>query len=208
MFDLILMDLEMPKMSGIEAARKILETQNSTHIPIIAVTAHVLPQKHQDVLAAGMKELLAKPYLPDQLYAIVSKWTGHLYKSSSKQVHSKGYGDSTIYNRQAALASVSNDNKAAQLILHEFLELLPSCESTLREALSAGDLTALYQTAHKLEGSAGSGGALLIYREATSLKDTLKQAPAQRDKIEQCVARLLEQTSQFKCHFSDLAKAE
>ncbi|PVV13956.1 MAG: hypothetical protein B6D77_03865, partial [gamma proteobacterium symbiont of Ctena orbiculata] len=82
-FDLILMDLEMPKMSGIEAARKIGEMQNSKHIPIVALTAHVLPQKHQDVMNAGMKDLLAKPYLPDQLYAIVSKWTGHPYKSDS-----------------------------------------------------------------------------------------------------------------------------
>ncbi|MES9946849.1 MAG: ATP-binding protein [Candidatus Thiodiazotropha sp.] len=87
-FDLILMDLEMPKMSGIEAARKIGEMQNSKHIPIVAVTAHVLPQKHQDVMTAGMKDLLAKPYLPDQLYAIVSKWTGHLYKSDSTQAAS------------------------------------------------------------------------------------------------------------------------
>ncbi|MES9972289.1 MAG: ATP-binding protein [Candidatus Thiodiazotropha sp.] len=208
-FDLILMDLEMPKMSGIEAARKIGEMQNSKHIPIIAVTAHVLPQKHQDVMAAGMKDLLAKPYLPDQLYAIVSKWTGHLYKSQvTKPAFTYESGDLAIYNRQVALASVSNDNEAAQLILDEFLEMLPNCESALREAHLAGDLTALYQAAHKLEGSAGSGGASLIYKAAASLKDTLKQDPVHKDTLEQCVNKLLAQTSQFKQYFQNLAKAE
>ncbi|MCU7946658.1 MAG: response regulator, partial [Candidatus Thiodiazotropha sp. (ex Cardiolucina cf. quadrata)] len=65
-FDLILMDLEMPKMSGIEAASKLRQIDHHTeNIPIIAVTAHVLPQKRQEVVKAGMVDLLAKPYLPE-----------------------------------------------------------------------------------------------------------------------------------------------
>jgi CheY-like chemotaxis protein len=84
-FDLILMDLEMPKMSGIEAARKIRKKLDSNTLPIIALTAHVLPKKQEYVLNAGMDDLLAKPYLPDQLYAIVSKWTGHSYVPQNRQ---------------------------------------------------------------------------------------------------------------------------
>jgi signal transduction histidine kinase/ActR/RegA family two-component response regulator len=84
-FDLILMDLEMPKMSGIEAAKKIRKKLDSNTLPIIALTAHVLPIKQEYVLNAGMDDLLAKPYLPDQLYAIVSKWTGHTYTPRNRQ---------------------------------------------------------------------------------------------------------------------------
>ncbi|MEW8028671.1 MAG: ATP-binding protein [Candidatus Thiodiazotropha sp.] len=85
-FDLVLMDLEMPRMSGIEATRKIRETQNSEQLPIIAVTAHVLPQRKKDVFDAGMDDMLAKPYLPDQLYRVVSKWTGQMYNPTDRQL--------------------------------------------------------------------------------------------------------------------------
>ncbi|MET0004571.1 MAG: ATP-binding protein [Candidatus Thiodiazotropha sp.] len=206
-FNLILMDLEMPKMSGIEATRKIRETHDSRQLPIVAVTAHVLPQKKEDVFDAGMDDLLTKPYLPDQLYRIVSKWTGHLYNPADEQLpHSKIDGDSAIYDQQTALASVANDNKTAELILDEFLEMLPGCEAALKEACSAGDHTALYQTAHKLEGSASTSGASSIYEEAVTLKTALKQKSVQSDQIDRCVTALLEQTDQFRQYFSNKVK--
>lgn len=74
-FDIVLMDLEMPGMSGIETSRKIREADGEkSDIPIIAVTAHALPEKREQVRNAGMNELLAKPYFPEQLYAVVARW--------------------------------------------------------------------------------------------------------------------------------------
>jgi signal transduction histidine kinase/DNA-binding response OmpR family regulator len=204
-FDLILMDLEMPKMSGIEATEKIREKLNTSTLPIIAVTAHVLPQKHEDVLNAGMDDLLAKPYLPGQLYAIVSKWTGNPNAPTNSPVPNTEIKDiSPIYDQQTALTNVANDNRAAELILSEFLEMLPSCETALRDAVSAGDHLALYQAAHKLEGSASTSGAASIYKEAVSLKASLKQEPIEAERIKQSVTALLAQTDQFKLHFGSI----
>ena len=74
-FDMILMDLEMPDMSGIEAARKLRQLEKiGTSIPIIAITAHAFPEKRQEVIEAGMNDLLAKPYVPGQLFSMVNKW--------------------------------------------------------------------------------------------------------------------------------------
>jgi signal transduction histidine kinase/DNA-binding response OmpR family regulator len=200
-FDLILMDLEMPKMSGIEASIKIRDKLNSRTPPIIAVTAHVLPQKHEDVLNAGMEDLLTKPYLPDQLYAIVSKWTGNTTALSDNLTRNSEISDSSaIYDLQTALDNVENDKKAAELILSKFLEMLPGCEAALREAVSAGDKAALYQTAHKLEGSASTAGAASIYKEAVTLKALLKQEPIEINIIKRSVTALLAQTDQFKQH--------
>ncbi|MBT2987984.1 MAG: hypothetical protein B6D72_10965 [gamma proteobacterium symbiont of Ctena orbiculata] len=206
-FDLILMDLEMPGMSGIEAARRIRTVHKSEELPIIAVTAHILPQKQQDVFAAGMVDLLAKPYLPDQLYSIIRKWSGECYDSAAaKTVDSKLGDESAMYNQQAALASVENDNKTAGLILEEFLDMLPSCEGAMRDALEKGDRAALYQAAHKLAGSAGSSGATSIYIGAVSLKESLTQEPVDANDIEQRIQALLEETGKFKDYFSTKTK--
>lgn len=76
-FDLILMDLEMPDMSGIEASRRIRRLLPSTAaaMPIIAITAHAFREKRRQVQDAGMNDLLAKPYLPRQLIEMVRRWT-------------------------------------------------------------------------------------------------------------------------------------
>jgi signal transduction histidine kinase/DNA-binding response OmpR family regulator len=206
-FDIILMDLEMPKMSGIEAAKKIREIKLPAYLPIIAVTAHVLPQKRNDVLEAGMDDLLPKPYLPNQLYAIVSKWTGNAYTGVTSQNENENdtqqiYSTPTIYDQEAVLANADKDDRTAKLILGEFLEMLPSCETALREAYTTGDHVTLYQTAHKLEGSASTSGASSIYRGAINLKASLRLKPEQPDKIEQSINSLLEQTDQFKHYIS------
>jgi CheY-like chemotaxis protein len=77
-FDLVLMDLEMPEMSGIEAARTLRQSAGANrNIPIIAVTAHAFPEKREEAIAAGMNDLLAKPYVPEQLFAMVQQWCRH-----------------------------------------------------------------------------------------------------------------------------------
>ncbi len=74
-FDIVLMDLEMPEMSGIEVAREMrAATGERSSVPIIAVTAHALPEKLEEVREAGMNDLLAKPYYPEQLYEVVARW--------------------------------------------------------------------------------------------------------------------------------------
>ncbi|MEW8508711.1 MAG: ATP-binding protein [Candidatus Thiodiazotropha sp.] len=201
--DVVLMDLEMPGMSGIEATRKIRDMYTSKELPIIAVTAHVLPQKQQDVLDAGMEDLLAKPYLPDQLYTIISKWSGHFYDATVPQtLDSEIENDPSVYNRDTALASVENDETAASLILDEFLDMLPSCEASMQAALEAGDRTALYHAAQQLAGSASSCGATSIYNGALSLKETLAQASVELNEIEHKVDALFEETAKFQDHIA------
>jgi CheY-like chemotaxis protein len=70
-FDVVLMDVEMPVMDGIEAAIRIraLEQTSGGRIPIIAMTAHVLADVQERCRAAGMDDYLAKPIQPADLYA-------------------------------------------------------------------------------------------------------------------------------------------
>jgi len=66
-FDVVLMDLTLPDMSGLEATRQIREQERDTHVPIIAITANVSEKDQQECLAAGMDSFLGKPFRADQL---------------------------------------------------------------------------------------------------------------------------------------------
>jgi signal transduction histidine kinase len=74
-FGLILMDLEMPVVSGYEAARQIRASATpSADTPIVAITAHAFSGDSPGLTEAGIDDLLAKPYLPEQLYEMASRW--------------------------------------------------------------------------------------------------------------------------------------
>ena len=74
--DLILMDVSMPEMSGIEATRAIrrLEEDIGSRTPIIALTAHALDGDSEKCYAAGMDDYLSKPVLPDLVVEKINKW--------------------------------------------------------------------------------------------------------------------------------------
>jgi two-component system cell cycle response regulator DivK len=72
--DLILMDLQMPKMSGLEATRKLRADPKTANIPIIAVTSFALSGDDQKALEAGANAYLAKPYSPRELLGLIRKY--------------------------------------------------------------------------------------------------------------------------------------
>jgi signal transduction histidine kinase/ActR/RegA family two-component response regulator len=73
-YDLILMDLQMPVMDGIEACRQIRALPHNTAVPIIAVTADAFPEDRERCLDAGMDDVISKPYTPDDFFATILKW--------------------------------------------------------------------------------------------------------------------------------------
>ncbi|MDD5240835.1 MAG: response regulator [Sulfuricella sp.] len=74
-FDLILMDMQMPVMDGLEATRRIRqqEKQSGGHIPIIAMTANTLPQDQQMCIQAGMDDYVSKPIEISKLFAALQR---------------------------------------------------------------------------------------------------------------------------------------
>jgi len=73
-YDLILMDMQMPVMDGLEATRRIRQQPDCAQVPIVAMTANVFSEDRQRCFAAGMNDFLPKPVVPEALYEIVLKW--------------------------------------------------------------------------------------------------------------------------------------
>jgi CheY-like chemotaxis protein len=73
-FDAILMDMQMPRMSGLEAARLIRLLPGCGEIPILAMTGNAFDEDRRRCLEAGMDDFIAKPFTPRQLTETLARW--------------------------------------------------------------------------------------------------------------------------------------
>ncbi|TAK96318.1 MAG: response regulator, partial [Aquabacterium sp.] len=76
-FAAILMDMHMPVMDGLEASRRIQQMGHAHDIPIIAMTAAVLPADRERCLEAGMVDMVTKPIMPETMVDTLLKWIPH-----------------------------------------------------------------------------------------------------------------------------------
>jgi two-component system, sensor histidine kinase and response regulator len=89
-FDLILMDVQMPEMSGLDATRQIRELERASggHVPIIAMTANAMIGDREECLAAGMDDYVSKPIVPIDLAAAIERQTGlHRLETNASELH-------------------------------------------------------------------------------------------------------------------------
>jgi PAS domain S-box-containing protein len=154
-FDLILMDIQMPVMSGTEATRLIRasEKKNGGHVPIIAMTAHAMTGDAEKFLDAGMDGYVSKPIRPGALRAEIDRLTSP--KSILENPTMNRSNDNTSLpgvNFPELLARVDNDRELLRDLLLIFKEDFPRHFHALQEAVSRGDSAQVSAVSHTLKG--------------------------------------------------------
>jgi len=154
-FDVVLMDVQMPEMGGFEATAIIrqMELASGRHSPIIAMTARAMKGDRERCLEAGMDDYVAKPINPEALYAAIDRVLNLVAPESPAQL------DKPIrvgFDRAALLRVAGGDTELADELAELFLSEGPEHLARISTAIDAGDARALEFAAHALKGSAAS----------------------------------------------------
>ena len=153
-FDLILMDIQMPVMSGTEATRLIRasEKKSGGHVPIIAMTAHAMAGDAEKFFDAGMDGYVSKPVRQSLLRAEIDRLTSS--KSILEDSAMDNSNDRSLpgVNFPELLARVENDRELLRDLLLIFKEEFPRHFHALQEAVSRGDSEQVASVSHALKG--------------------------------------------------------
>ncbi|MBI5834518.1 MAG: response regulator, partial [Armatimonadetes bacterium] len=177
-FDVILMDVQMPRMGGFEATAAIRagEAGSGRHTPIVAMTAHAMKDDRQRCLDAGMDNYISKPIQGGELLALIDE----IVKSPLTDVKERPPVMSESQDTPSANGPVMDLAEALdrcggdQELLAELVELfyadLPQMIEEIRGAVQAGDATTLTHTAHTLKGAVGNFSAQPAFDAAKALE--------------------------------------
>lgn len=199
-YDLVLMDMQMPVMDGIQATRHIRADLRLDALPVIAMTANAMPEDRARCMAAGMDDHLAKPIHPETFYATLRHWLTRA-TASEPGAHARGLengprvpadGTSGVPEWLSALAASSGLDPHAGLhqvggepeiyrqLLERFAAGYADMPDRIQERLDAADPEGAAFLAHTLNGLSGSLGARGVASVAAKLESTLVALKSQQ----------------------------
>jgi two-component system, sensor histidine kinase and response regulator len=185
-YDVILMDMQMPVMDGLEATRLIRQIPAYGSVPIIAMTANAFEEDRQQCMAAGMNDFLSKPFDPDTLFAMLIRWIpGPLQSPVNPAVNQHRdlslLDNSPQLNVENGLRSFSGKREKYLEMLERFLTIHLDDASLIEAELEKEDWETARRMAHTLKGVAALLGLEQVRETAALLERQLISSVSAND---------------------------
>ena len=174
-FDLILMDVQMPELDGLQATAQIRTHEQGTgrRVPIIAMTAHAMKGDRERCLEAGMDGYVAKPVRSRELFATIAEITGHAQHDLAANNSPEPTGNR--FDASQALQAVGGDRELLKIIADTFRDEAPRLLSDLHTAAERQDVVTVRRLAHTLKGNSRTLGGVAVSEAALRLEELAQQ---------------------------------
>jgi PAS domain S-box-containing protein len=203
-YDLVLMDVQMPVMNGLEAVREIRDPRSAVgnhDIPVIAMTALALQGDRDDCLNAGMNDYVSKPLMLRDLTETLEKWlppdreecTRTWEKKEAEQTAKLQSAPPCVWDRSGMMIRLANDAQLARMVIDTFLDDIPDQMAKLRGYIETGDVLRAGHQAHSIRGAAANVGGEAFGATAFEIENA-----AVAGNLESAEDRMAELETEFK----------
>lgn len=177
-FDIVLMDVQMPHMDGLEAA-KCIRSSDAPYkdITIVALTANAMNGDRERCIEAGMSDYLSKPVKPTDLGAMLEKWA----RPSTPEAHE----ELPIFDEKYLLASCQLDSETVTALLAEFERSTHQMIEEIKSAMRRNHIPSIRRLAQTLKGSAAAIGAQRLASACEFLESVPEAITSQQKLIQE-----------------------
>ena len=206
-YDLVLLDIQMPRMDGMEVLRRI-RTNEVPGVPanilVVAMTAHAMGGDREKLLASGMDDYLTKPFSPEAVLGILERCvTKNALLTPEDAVSEQPVSMASmvpVFDRAGLLARSMDDEEIMQMVIAGFLEDYPNQMEEFKLALEAGDAVAVARRLHNIKGvsstvSAEEMRSCALELERLAVADDLAAVRIGLARLEECFERLRKEMS-------------
>ncbi|MGK0238848.1 MAG: signal transduction histidine kinase/DNA-binding response OmpR family regulator [Candidatus Pelagisphaera sp.] len=198
-YDLVLMDMQMPIMGGIEATRRIRDERSTVldrDIPIVAVTANAMEEDRQKCIAVGMHDYLPKPISRQKLLAILERWLPHRnsgsedFPNSLRSERKPAFPtprtdqskDPSVFSKSKLQDLMMGDETLVREIAQSFLDYISDSVEQIHDAFALKDLNRVLTAAHTIKGAANNVSCYALGAATARIEDA-----AQVGQLEKCL---------------------